>query len=146
MEGSMSGPKIFSQLEPRKLVKLWMAGAVFTAALIPLTCLTVVLEEKGSKPLSQMEMLFDYLLVLALLAWSLVPPAMTYLAWKITVVSRPLLEFLYPAVRLAGKRQLVLLWTVAAAIMLLWIIALPFLGGVLIFLLAAMGIIDLTFG
>jgi hypothetical protein len=94
-----------------------------------------------------MKMVFDYLdLLLALLfvlVLFLVAPAMTYLAWKITVVSRPLLEFLYPAVRLAGKRQLVLLWTVTAAIMLLWIIGLPLWYFLLLFFLDRLGILDL---
>jgi heme/copper-type cytochrome/quinol oxidase subunit 2 len=147
MEGSMSRRKIFPQLEPRKVVKLWLRGAVFAAALFLLYFLAALLGPRDRTVSPPTPNVFDYLAFLVLLltlVWFLVAPAMPYLAWKITAASRPLPESEYPAVRSAEKRQLVVLWTVTIVIMLMWLFGV--FSGWLLLILGVLGIVDIPIG
>jgi hypothetical protein len=143
MGGSMSGPKIFSQLEPRKLVKLWMAAALLTVAVLLLTLHDFL--AKGPHP-GLFVLPESYSFLPLILVWFPIPLLMSYWAWKITTVSRSFLESQSPAQRLAGQRQSDLLWAGTIASVLLWILNFPLWVLTLALLLGALGIVDIAIG
>jgi hypothetical protein len=121
MEGRMSGRKIFPQLEPRRLVKLWVVGALFTAATLFVFILHPVVnrETAFSSRNSVVANFWPWVEGCLILVWVLIAPSTLFLAWKTTPVSRLLLQSRGPAERLSGERQLVLLWAGTTAITLI---------------------------